>query len=142
MAIGAPSTNVTAHASVSYTVTYTDLNFNASTLAPGDITVNPTGTATYTGVTVTGSGATRTVTLSGIAGDGTLGISVAADTASDLAGNLAPSAGPSTTFTVINTPPTITSASSANGTYTRASAIRSPPRLRWSVTGPAGCPAA
>ena len=35
-----------------------------------------------------------------ITGQGTLGISIAAGTASDLAGNLAPAAGPSATFTV------------------------------------------
>src|SRR5437870_5851269 len=49
----------------------------------------------------------RTVTISGITGNGTLGISIAAGTASDTAGNLAPAAGPSGTFTVDNTTPTI-----------------------------------
>ena len=48
------------------------------------------------------------MTISGITGNGTLGISLAAGTASDLAGNLAPAAGPSTTFIVDNTPPTVT----------------------------------
>ncbi len=57
---------------------------------------------------VTGAGTTWTVTLSGISGDGALGISVAAGTASDTAGNVAPAAGPSATATVDNTPPTVT----------------------------------
>jgi hypothetical protein len=48
------------------------------------------------------------VTISSITGDGTLGISIAAGTASDKAGNTAPAGGPSTTFTVDNTPPTVT----------------------------------
>ena len=46
-------------------------------------------------------------TISGITGDGSLGISLAAGTASDLAGNTALAAGPSTTFTVDNTPPAV-----------------------------------
>jgi len=49
---------------------------------------------------VTGAGASWTVTLSGITGQGTLSISIAAGTASDLAGNLAPAAGPSPAITV------------------------------------------
>jgi len=64
-----------------------------------------TGTANAT-VGVSGSGTTRTVTLSSITGDGTLGISIAAGTATDTAGNSAPAAGPSATFTVDNTRPT------------------------------------
>ena len=117
IAIGSPSANFTAGGPVTYTVTYSDANFNSSTLAGSNITVNATGTASYTTIGVSGSGASRTVTLSGITGDGTLGISIAAGTATDLAGNPAPGAGPSATFTVENTPPGITSASSAGGTY-------------------------
>ena len=45
--------------------------------------------------------------ISGITGDGTLGISIAAGTATDLAGNSAPASSASTTFTVDNTAPTI-----------------------------------
>ena len=74
---------------MTYTVTYADTNFSASTLAPGDITLNKTNTANAT-IGVTGTGATRMVTLSAITGDGTLGISIAAGTAFDLAGNSAP----------------------------------------------------
>ncbi|MBK8040935.1 MAG: hypothetical protein IPK22_27945 [Verrucomicrobiaceae bacterium] len=99
--IGAPSvsTIVAGAGSVTYTVTYADTNFNASTLANGNITLNTTGTANGT-VNVSGSGLTRTVTISSITGVGTLGISIAAGTASDTAGNTAPAAGPSTTFAV------------------------------------------
>jgi hypothetical protein len=119
VAIGSPSATVTAGGPVAYTVTYSDANFNSSTLAAGNITLNPTGTANAS-VAVSGRGAIWTVTLSGITGDGTLGISIAAGTATDLAGNLAPAAGPSAPVTVENTPPSITSASSANGTYNTA----------------------
>src|SRR2546427_6935970 len=46
---------------------------------------NKTGTADGT-VSVTGTGTTRTVTISGTSGDGTLGISIAAGTATDQIG--------------------------------------------------------
>ena len=91
---------------ITYTVTYADANFNSSTLSPSNITLNETGTANGT-LSVSGSGLTCTVTISSITGNGSLGISIAAGTASDLAGNLAPAAGPSATFTVDNTAPTI-----------------------------------
>ena len=105
--IGSPSVSLTAGGPVSFTITYSDANFSSATLGSGDVTVNSTGSASAGSVNVTGSGTTRTVTLSGITGDGTLGISVAAGTASDTAGNLAGAVGPSTTFTVDNTAPGI-----------------------------------
>ena len=104
--IGAPSASLTRNGPVTYAITYADTHFSTSTLTPGDITLNRTGTANAT-VGVTGAGATRTVTLSSITGDGALGISLAAGTASDLAGNAAPAVGPSATFTVDNTAPTL-----------------------------------
>jgi len=93
--------------SVTYTVTYADTYFNSSTLAVGDITLNKTDSANGD-IAVTGTGLTRTVTISNLSGDGTLGISIAAGTATDLAGNTAPAAGPGTTFIVDNTPPGVT----------------------------------
>ena len=107
ISIGSPSVAYAASGPVTYTVTYADANFNASTLAVADISLNKTGTAGGTISNVSGTGLTRTITISNITGDGSLGISIAAGTASDLAGNLAPAAGPSTTFTVDNTAPTI-----------------------------------
>jgi len=106
ISIGSPSVSsiITGTGSVTYTVTYSDANFNSSTLATGNITLNSTGGASGT-IGVSGSGTTRTVTISGITGTGTLGISIAAGTASDLAGNTAPASGPSTTFNVVQ--PTI-----------------------------------
>ena len=97
ISIGAPSAAYAAGGPVTYTVTYADANFNSSTLATSNITLNETGNANGT-LGVSGSGLTCTVTISSITGNGTLGISIAAGTASDLAGNLAPAAGPSTTF--------------------------------------------
>ncbi|MBI4664136.1 MAG: hypothetical protein HY735_35515, partial [Verrucomicrobia bacterium] len=105
--ISAPSTTITASSSVSYTVSYSDANFQSITLGASSVTLNRTGTANGT-VSVSGNGATRTVTITGITGDGTLGISIAAGTASDRASNLAPAASPSGTFSVGNTPPAVT----------------------------------
>lgn len=100
ISIGAPSaSSVNVGGSVSYTVTYADTNFGISVLANGHITLNTTGTASGT-VGVSGSGLTRTVTISNVTGSGTIGISIAASTANDTAGNVAPAAGPSGTFTV------------------------------------------
>lgn len=108
--ISEPSPTVTVGGSVDFTVTYADANFDSSTLVEGNVTLNTTSTATGT-IGISGSGLTRTVTISSITGHGTLGISIAAGTASDTAGNPAPSAGPSITATV-NLPPTISGAAS------------------------------
>ena len=97
--ISSPSVSSTSTGPVTYTVTYADANFNASTITAGNVSLITTGTATGT-VSVTGSGKTYTVSITGISGTGTLGISIAANTASDLAGNVTPGSGPSTTFTV------------------------------------------
>jgi len=98
VSIGAPSAGSTVAGPVSYTITYTGAD--SVTLVAGDVTLNTTDTATGS-VDVSGAGlGSRTVTISSITGQGTLGISVAADTASDTAGNSAAGAGPSTTFTV------------------------------------------
>ncbi len=103
--ISSPSVTRTNSGSVTYTMTYTGVD--TITLANADISLAKTGTANGT-VAVSGTGSSRTVTISGITGDGTLGISVAAATASDVAGNQATAAGPSTTFVVDNTPPAVT----------------------------------
>ena len=106
ISIGAPSTSLTRTGIVTYLVSYADLHFNSSTLTAGNVTLNKTGTANGT-VLVSGSGTNRTVTITNTTGNGTLGISIAAGTASDTANNFAPAAGPSATFTVDNTAPTI-----------------------------------
>lgn len=104
IALGAPSTTLTNAGPVSYTVTYGSAS--TITLSPADITLLGTVTGT---VDVTGTDPNeRTVTVSGIAGDGTLRISIAAGTAADGAGNLAASAGPSAITNVDNTAPTVT----------------------------------
>jgi VCBS repeat-containing protein len=122
--IGSPSpSSVSPGGSVTYSVTYADTNFASSSLTSGGITLNTTGGASGT-VGVTGSGTTYTVTISGVTGAGTIGISVAAGTALDAAGNANLASSASTTFTVIP-PPTIASLSSttANGSYNATTLI-------------------
>lgn len=102
--ISAPSAALTGVDPVSYTVTYTDVNgIGGVGLSAADVTLNKTGNADGT-IAVTGSGDTRTVTIENISGRGTLGISIAAGSATDVAGNAALPAGPSATF-VVKAPP-------------------------------------
>ncbi|HEY3378248.1 MAG TPA: ice-binding family protein [Armatimonadota bacterium] len=104
--IGAPSALLTQSGPITYTITYGGAN--SVTLTSARITLNRTGTANGT-VSVSGSGTTtRTVTIASITGDGTLGISISAGTAADTAGNTAPTAGPSATFIVDSTSPSVT----------------------------------
>lgn len=104
--ISAPSASLTRAGVVTYTVTYADANFDQSTLDASDILLHRTGTADGL-VTVSGSGNTRLVTVFRITGDGTLGISLGAGTASDTAANLAPASSPSAVFEVDNTAPAV-----------------------------------
>ncbi|MCE9562506.1 MAG: FG-GAP-like repeat-containing protein [Planctomycetes bacterium] len=116
VSIGTPSALAATTGPITYTIVYTDTNFNTNTLTAADITLNKTGTANGTVTVSGGSGLAKTVTISNITGSGTLGISLAAGTASDTAGNLAPAAGPSATFNVVNiTPPATTAAFAVGG---------------------------
>ncbi|MCE9563551.1 MAG: IPT/TIG domain-containing protein, partial [Planctomycetes bacterium] len=113
--IEAPSATATTHGPITFTISYADTNFSTNTLTAADITLTKTGTANGT-VTVTGgAGLSKTVTISNITGTGTLGISLAAGTGSDTAGNLTAAAGPSTTFGVSNETPTTTAAFAVGG---------------------------
>jgi gliding motility-associated-like protein len=116
ISIGNPSLSATNIGPVTYTVTYADANFDASTLSSANISLNKTGTADATGISISGTGTTRTVTLTGISGAGTLGISIASGTAKDAAGNLAPASSASGTFAV-SIAQTIIFASTATKTY-------------------------
>ena len=115
ISIGSPSEAYVAGGPVTYSVTYADANFGSSSLSLADITLINNGIGTANGVIsgVSGSGHPDTVTVSSITGDGPLGISIAAGTASDLAGNAALAAGSSTTFTADNTGPTVDTPASA-----------------------------
>ncbi len=106
--IGAPDVQLTRGGPVSYTVTYAGAD--SVSLAAGDVTLSTTGTASGS-VEVSGTGTqSRTVKITSVTGSGTLGISLAADTAADAAGNSAAAAGPSATVFVDNAAPAIQSA--------------------------------
>ncbi|WP_413581908.1 Ig-like domain-containing protein [Bdellovibrio sp. HCB288] len=121
LAISSPSPSAgNSSASYVWTVTYT--NADSVTLGAADITLNGTATAGCL-KSVTGTGTTtRTVTISGCTNDGTLGISVAAGSAQDTAGNSSAAAGPSTTATINNTS-LLASLSSPTATNTNATSI-------------------
>jgi hypothetical protein len=124
--IGPPSVaTVKSGDSVSFTVTYADLNGVNVTLTPANVILNATGTATAT-VLVSGSGNTRTVTLTNVTGDGTLGISLPAGTATDAAGNPAPATPPSAPVTA--TAPAVTGIAANGAPLTNAA------QVSWTVT--------
>lgn len=106
--IDAPS-KVVAKSSdnVTFTVRYNSPKFSKSTLAPANITLNKTGTASAN-VAVKGNGNTRTVTLSNLTGNGTVSIKINAGTATYTDGTQAPASGNSPEVIVDNILPTIT----------------------------------
>ena len=114
ISIDGPSPELTGAGPVSFVVAYADAGSGLATisLSASDITLTggPSGDAI-----VSGSGNTRTVTVSNITGDGELAITIAADTAADASGNSAEAAGPSAAALVDNTPPGITLAAPIPG---------------------------
>ncbi|MSR53795.1 MAG: hypothetical protein EXS09_10965, partial [Gemmataceae bacterium] len=109
VAIGAPSQGyANSAATVTYVLTYADVNLDGITLTPAGISLNASmGVSASVAVNITGPN-TANVVLTNITGDGTLGISVATGTAVDAAGNQATSAGPSAVVIVDNTLPSLT----------------------------------
>jgi sugar lactone lactonase YvrE len=104
--VSAPSEAATTNgtgSTISYTVTYFDLNFNSATLAAAKVSLtNPAVTGT---IAVNQVNATNyTVTVSGLAGLGSQAIAIAAGTATDLAGNGAVSVAASASFRVMSVP--------------------------------------
>lgn len=128
--ISAPSASLTRGGPVTYTVTFSEA---VSGLTGSGIQLNATGTATGTAA-VTGTGP-YTVTISSITGDGTLGITVKASACTDAAGNANTASSASTTFTVDNTAPTVTSISAPSATITKGGPITYTVNFSESVTG-------
>ena len=96
VSIGAPSVTETLTGPVTYPVTYTDAA--QVNLYPDDVTLASSGSVTGT-ISVHGLGtSTRNVTISEIRGNGTASIALAAGTATDTAGTLAPGAVATKTF--------------------------------------------
>jgi LPXTG-site transpeptidase (sortase) family protein len=106
VALGVPSVTVISAGSVDFGISITGAD--TIDLQNTDVTLHKTGTADATTVTVTNGNTTNpTVTISGITGDGTIGISISAGIAIDTLGNPNLEAGPSATFVVDNIPPQI-----------------------------------
>ncbi len=105
VSIGAPSKSITQTDSVTFSITYS--NAETISLTTTDITLNKTGTADGLLSIVDSATSNPTVTIKGITGDGTLGISISAGTSSNGFNVQDVGAGPGTTFTVDNTAPAI-----------------------------------
>jgi gliding motility-associated-like protein len=107
--ISDPSVWLTQTGPVWYDVTY--YAATTITLSAADISLNRTGTANAGAIVVEPIAGTTNkfrVTLSSISGNGSISISIAAGTASDNVGNMAPKAGPSDPFWVDTSGPGIT----------------------------------
>jgi LPXTG-site transpeptidase (sortase) family protein len=105
VSIGIPSVVLTSSDPVDFGVTITDAD--TMNLQDKDVILNKSGTADATTIIITnGSTANPTITISGVTGDGTIGISILAGVATDTLGNpnLETS---SVTFVVDNTAPQI-----------------------------------
>ena len=101
LSISGPTPSIgSSSTTFAFTVTYSGAS--NITLAAADVTLAGTATAGCT-TSVSGSGTTtRTVSVTGCSGDGTLNIAIAAGTASDAAGNLAAASSRSSDGTVVN----------------------------------------
>lgn len=104
LSIGAPSLTL-GNSSSTFTWVVTYSGASTYTLAAANVTLN--GATTSCTKTVSGTGTSRTITVKNCSGNGDLSISIAANTASDAAGNSAPAEGPSASVTVDNTGPAI-----------------------------------
>ncbi|MEK7795616.1 MAG: immunoglobulin-like domain-containing protein, partial [Candidatus Hydrogenedentota bacterium] len=106
VALGAPSTLLTRAGPVTLAADYTD----AATISlnPDDVIVTATDTAAVATIEIAGTGLVqRTITLSGLSGDGELRIRVAAGSAQDAFGNPAAASNESGPITVDNTVPVL-----------------------------------
>ena len=104
--IGAPSTSLTGGGSVTYPVTVTEVNFKAVSFVASDFTLVKTGTANGT-ISLSGSGSSWVITITGITGEGTLGITLKSGSVADLAGNTNATAVVGATFVVDTVPPVV-----------------------------------
>ncbi len=119
----------TAATTFSWEVSY--VGADTITLSSSDVSLTGTDVSGCV-LTVTGSGSTsRTVNVTGCSGTGNVGISVAANTASDLAGNSSPSPG-SGQDVVVNNAALVVSLSSTQSTGTPTSNAAIPLKVTFS----------
>jgi hypothetical protein len=98
VSIGSPSTTLTQSGPVTFPISIE----GASTIAldAADVSLTTTGSVTGTVSVSGGTTDTPTITVSNLSGDGTFTINIAAEAATDMAGNLSAAAGPSASVTV------------------------------------------
>lgn len=102
--IGSPTiaTLTNSILSVQFPVTYSDLNFSNSMLRTNDIVVTFSGTAKATPYVSSLPGPNVVVGFTDASGSGSFSFSINGGSGVDLAGNLAPSSGPSSTVDIQN----------------------------------------
>ncbi|MCW9000927.1 MAG: Ig-like domain-containing protein, partial [Kangiellaceae bacterium] len=106
VSIGSPDNSLTSTGPVSYPITYSDADPAQIDLDAAEVNLIATGTASASISVNDGTTANPTVVLSSITGDGTLAISLDADTARNGFGSTA-ATGNSTAFNVDNTQPDV-----------------------------------
>jgi len=106
VSIGAPTGSpLNSSGMASFPVTIdgaSGINFTSS-----HVTLNHSGTAGGSAVVIDGASLNPTVQVSGVTGDGSYTVSVAAEVAADALGNKSLAAGPSSPVAVDNTPPAV-----------------------------------
>ena len=105
ISIASPSSSLTNSGPVTFGITYS--NADEVSLTNNSLSLNKTGTATGTLSVLNGTTSTPTVTVSNITGEGTLGVSISGGSSRN-GSKTDVGAGPSATFSVDNTAPSVT----------------------------------
>ena len=114
--------NPTKASSVQYAVT---LSENVTGVATSDFALATTGTAAGAISTVSGSGSSYTVAVSGVSGTGTLGLNLVNDGAiADAVGNCASGTFTGQAYQVVNTPPAVVSINRVGSALTDAASLQ------------------
>ncbi|MGJ8639704.1 MAG: beta strand repeat-containing protein [Opitutaceae bacterium] len=108
--------------SLAFTVVFDEVVSNFDAFA--DLSITSSDSATATGASFSNSGATYTVTLTGVSGDGTLALAVnTASDVTDLVGNALASSPTSAAVTIDNTAPSQSSSTTTTPSPTNADSI-------------------
>ena len=106
--LGAPSSAIVKSGPVTFDVNYgSGVDSATINLTAGNVTIAGTATAGCSVTGVTTSGMTRTVTVNGCTGTGSVYITIAQGTAKSTTGDDAPAAGPSASYLVDNSGPNV-----------------------------------
>lgn len=106
VSIGAPNKQMVSKGPVDFTINYgAGIDPATISLSPADVLIE--GESSDCAISINGAGDTRTVTVSTCSGTGTVRISIKPGTATGLNGQPAPAAGPSMSYFVDNSAPSI-----------------------------------